>query len=153
MLLKKVLRRFYGESEDKIGAIISVVLEAFEKDYYWIVIQNMELSRHQDVETFAKALDQFGLVDIALIGQQARRRLQFLDELDDLIDHPKTLESTMHKALERNLWVFGSQYSIMASNKSLSRIVDNYAAKKYSGSRASKRPDLFLSQNILKDYL
>lgn len=151
--LERIMRRFYGESEEKIGVIVSVILEAFERDHYWIVIQNIELSRHQDVETFAEALDDFGLVDIALMAQQARRRLQFLDELDDLIRKANTLESTMHKSLERNLWVFGPQYSLMASNKSLSRVISDYTDKKYSGARANKRPDLFLSQNIFQNYL
>ncbi len=151
--LEKVMFRFYGESESKIAVIISVVLEAFEKDEYWIVLQTIEDSKRHDVETFAEALETFGLLDMALMARQAKGRLQFLDELDELASNPKTLEKTMHKALEKNLWVFGTEYSLMSSEKTLARVIEEYTNKKFSGSRANKRPDLFLATDITRRYL
>lgn len=146
--LEKILIRFYGESEYRISTVISVVLESFEKDDYWVVIQAIEKSKHRDVETFASALGDFGLLDMAMMARQAQRRLQFLDELDVLSQNPNTLEKTMHKALENNLWVFGTEYSLMSSEKTLANIIEQYTSKKFSGERANKRPDLFLAKDI-----
>jgi type I restriction enzyme, R subunit len=67
--------------------------------------------------------------------------------------NPKTLEKEMHTALDMNLWVFGPQYSVMASNQTLARTIQQYTQKKVSGSRAKMRPDLFLAQDALNRYL
>ncbi|NUM77622.1 hypothetical protein HUU40_24935 [candidate division KSB1 bacterium] len=147
------MRRFYGESEERISVITSVILDAFEQDEYWMVIQKIEEAKKQDVETFAEALGTFGFLDIALMAQQATRRMQFLDELDDLIKNQSTLERTIHVALEKNLWVFGAEYSIMSSNQTLTRVIEEYTQKKFSGERAKKRPDLFLTHDFLNRHL
>ena len=60
---------------------------------------------------------------------------------------------TMHKALENNLWVFGPEYTLMASNKTLSQTIEQYTAQKFTGPNAPKRPDLFLAHNVLGHYL
>jgi hypothetical protein len=151
--LERVLQKFYGEAEERIDTVVSLMLDAMEKDEYWLVCQSIQQCASADVATLASALESFGLVDIAVMGQQARRRLELLDSLDRLAANPRTLEKDIHKALDTNLWVFGHQYSIMASNKTTARIVEEYCGKKFSGKRAARRPDLLLSQNILSRYL
>lgn len=70
-----------------------------------------------------------------------------------LDSNPKTLEKEMHTALEKNLWVFGPEYSLMASNQTLARTVEEYTSKKFTGKRKDKRPDLFLAQDAQNRYL
>lgn len=151
--LDRVMRRFYGESEERIDVLISLVLEAFEKDEYWMVCQKLQEAQRSDVVLLAEALQEFGLVDMAYLTQQARRRLQFLDELDALAKNAATLEAAMHQALENNLWVFGLEYSLMASNQTLAATIKQYCDEEFKGPRAAKRPDLFLAQNVLMRYL
>lgn len=147
------MRRFYYETEERIRVIISIVIEAFEKDEYWLVVQKIEEAKRRDVETFVEALESFGLVDMAMMAQQARRRIALLDELDALIQDTNTLEKTIHVALEKNLWVFGTEYSLMSSNITLARVINEYTNKHFSGSRAHKRPDLFLAHNVYRRHL
>ena len=142
--LHRVLQKFYGETEERVDTVVNLMLDAMEKDEYWLVCEHIHQARSGDVEVLAAALEQFGLVDLAVISQQARRRLEFLDHLDALDGNPKTLEKEMHTALDRNLWVFGPQYSLMASNKTLARTIEEYTTKKFTGKRKDKRPDLFL---------
>lgn len=151
--IQKVLEKFYSESEDKVNTIISVMVDALEKDYYWSVISNIESSRDGDIEKFADALSEFGFLEMSIIAGQATNRLRFLDELDLLISNPKTLEAALHKALEHNLWVLGSEFSLIFSNKTLATALDNYLDTKFTGNRANKRPDMFLGENILRQYL
>ncbi|MBL8890854.1 MAG: VRR-NUC domain-containing protein [Planctomycetaceae bacterium] len=132
---------------------MNLTLEAMEKDEYWIVCEHIQKARFADVDILAAALEDFGLVDLAVIAQQTKRRLEFLDHLDALDQNPATLEKEMHKALDTNLWVFGPQYSMMASNKTLARTIEEYTGKKFSGKRADKRPDLFLAQDAQNMYL
>ncbi len=152
-ILEKVLNKFYGESEDKIRTIVTVVLDALEKNEYWEVLKNIEQADHNDINIFAEALTEFGLLDIALIAQQAQNRLRFLDEVEKLISNPKTIEQTIHKTLENNLWIFGSEYSLMASNKTLATTIEKVSSEKYDGTDSKNRPDLFLAQDILRRFL
>jgi hypothetical protein len=151
--LEGVLRKYYSESEERIEILISLMLEAFEHDEYWAVCQKIEMAERMDVSTLAAALQEFGLADLAYMGQQAHRRLQFLDEVDALARNETTLESTMHTALETNLWVFGSEYTLMASNKTLANTIKKYTNQTLTGRTASTRPDLLLAQNVLGRYL
>ncbi|MBY3228754.1 ATP-binding protein [Rhizobium laguerreae] len=151
--LNRILRRFYGESEDRISTIAEVALDAIEHDAYWAVLERINMTSRGDVGSFAEALEQFGLVELSAIAAQAARRLQFLDFLDELIQNEATLEQNMHQALETNLWVLGRQYATMASNTTLKRIIAKYGNAKFSGDRASKRPDLLLSQDLGDSFL
>jgi hypothetical protein len=151
--LEKVMKRFYGESEEKVETVASVVLDAFEKDEYWQVLKQIDESKGGDVEAFASALEVFGLLDMALMANQAKSRLKVLDHLDDLVRNPATLERTVHSVIEKNLWVLGYDHSLVSSNKTLVRTVEAYTAAKFTGDRAANRPDLFLAQNLHGGYL
>ena len=151
--LEKVMKRFYGESEEKVETVASVVLDAFEKDEYWQVLKEIDDTKGGDVETFASALEVFGLLDMALMANQAKSRLKVLDYLDDLVRNPLTLEKNVHNVIEKNLWVIGYDHSLISSNKTLARTIGEYTAEKFSGERACKRPDLFLAQNLRGGHL
>jgi Histidine kinase-, DNA gyrase B-, and HSP90-like ATPase len=151
--LSRILKRFYGETEDRIAIIADVALDAMEHDAYWVVLDRINASSQRDVSSFAESLEQFGLLELATIGEHASRRRQFLDYLDQLIGNPKTEEKETHKALETNLWLLGRQYSLMSSNVTLKKIVATYCDGIFKGSRAAKRPDLLLSQRYGDAYL
>lgn len=151
--LEKAMKRFYGESEDKVETVVSVVLDAFEKDEYWQILKEIDDTKGGDIETFASALEVFGLVDMAMMANQTQSRLKLLDHLDLLVRNPETLEKTVHNVIERNLWALGNEYSLIASNKTLAVTIEEYTSSKFTGERAAKRPDLFLAQNLRGGYL
>lgn len=151
--LEKVMKRFYGESEDKVQTVVSVVLDAFEKDEYWQILKEIDDAKGGDIETFASALEVFGLIDMAMMANQTQSRLKLLDHLDLLVRNSETLEKTIHNVIERNLWALGSEYSLIASNKTLAATIEEYTTRKFTGKRAAKRPDLFLAQNLRGGYL
>jgi len=105
-------------------------------------------AKRKDIAALADALDEFGLADMAHLVEQAKARQDFLDQLESLSQDPKTLEAQMHKAIEKNLWIFGPEYSLFSSNKTLQRQVEEFLGKKFSGKRANKRPDLLLNENL-----
>ncbi|SPF81349.1 ATP-binding protein [Pseudoprimorskyibacter insulae] len=151
--IEKILGRFYGESDDKIAVIIDVALDAMELDGYWAVLDQINKASNGEVQDFADALDSFGLLELANIGSQARNRDMFLTHLHSLARDQKTTEAAMHTALERNLWVFGMDKTLIATNQTFRRIVSDYLGSKYKGKRADKRPDLFLGGSISGQYL
>lgn len=146
--IKKILDRFYQEPEDKLEPVVSVLLDALERNDYRMVLEHINSARDSEVSQFAEALEEFGFLEITLIAEQASNRLAFLDYLDEICLRPETLENHVHKAIEGNIWIFGVEYSLFSSNITLRRQVEEYLGKKYRGDRAEKRPDLFLSENL-----
>lgn len=148
--IERVLITMYGERPERIEAVVSVTLDAMEQDDYFTVVQAVNEAANADVSKFAAALGEFGIADLAHMGEQARGRLAFLDKLDELIANPATREQEVHVALERNLWVLGPQYALMSSNKTLRRMIEEFTGDTYVGDRAAERPDLLLLDNVLQ---
>ncbi len=153
--LTKLISRSYaeGESEERIRVLVSLVLDALEMDEYWAVCQKIREAEKVDVFHFADALNEFGICDLAFIGQQARRRMDFLDNLDRLAGDTKTEEKAMHLALEKNLWVFGPEFGLMSSNRTLGKVIEEFTAQTYRDADASKRPDLLLATSVGQKFL
>jgi hypothetical protein len=146
--LYKVLEKFYGETEERINTIISVTVSAMEKDHYWDIIQNIQDTRDGDIEIFADALSEFGLLEMSIVTSQALNRLRFLDELNILVDNPKTLEKTVHKAFENNTWLLGDDYSVLFSDVGMKSAIEKVLNKKYKGDNPDNRPDLLFGRTL-----
>jgi hypothetical protein len=151
--IERIMQRFYDESEERIRPIISVVLDALERDEYWQVLDRIDRARHEDVSVLADALHDFGVLELSMVAQQARRRMAVLDQLDALVLDPATREQTVHTALGTNLWIFGSEFALMSSNKTLASVINKYGGERFSGERANKRPDLLLLSRFTERYV
>lgn len=151
--LERVLQRFYGETDERVEPVVSVVLDAFERDEYWQVLQKIDEAKGGDVEVFADALQLFGILDLALISRQAEYRKRVLDSLDELVGNSSTLEKTVHQVFEANLWVFGQDHALVSSNQTLGKVIEDYVGREFSGERANKRPDLFLAERLSGGFL
>ncbi|MGS8281599.1 ATP-binding protein [Pseudomonas aeruginosa] len=151
--IKKILDKYYGEPESKVEPVVNVLLEAMERSDYRILLEHIAEATPGDVAGVAERLDEFGLADMAFLVQQAMARQVFLDQLDGLARDAATTEAVVHKALERNLWVFGPEYSLFSSNSTLRRQVEDVLGKTYTGEKADKRPDLLLNENLSGKYL
>jgi hypothetical protein len=131
------MQRFYREPEDQVRPIINVVLDALERDEYRTVLEQIDAAQHQDVAVLAVALAEFGVLETGRIVQQAHHRLRFLDELDKLIKNPETKEAAVHTALATNLWVFGAEFALVVSNKTLASTLQRYTTEKFTGPRGA----------------
>lgn len=146
--LFKTLEKFYGESEERINIVISVMIDALEKDHYWDIINNIRETGNSDIEKFADSLNHFGLLEMSIFTSQAINRLRFLDELEILIEDDRTLEKTVHKAVEKNTWILGDEYNILISDTAMEKAVNKAFDKKYTGESAKDRPDLLLGRKF-----
>lgn len=151
--IKKILDKYYGEPESKVEPVVNVLLEAMERSDYRILLEHIAEATPGDVAGVAERLDEFGLAEMAFLVQQATARQVFLDQLEALARDAATTEAVVHKALERNLWVFGPEYSLFSSNSTLRRQVEDVLGKTYTGDKADKRPDLLLNENLSGQYL
>lgn len=146
--VERVIQKYFPEGDDKVKLLVGLVLDALERDEYFVICEKIATAAGSDVATLAECLDEFGLVDMAVMAKQAKNRLQVLDNFEGIVRDKNTLEADVHHALEHNLWVLGPQYSVIASNKTLKSVIDGYLSKGGSKSRAKNRPDLFLGQSV-----
>ncbi len=151
--IKTILSKYYGESEAKTEPVVSVILDALEKTDYRAILDYIHEADHSDISKLAEILTEFGLAELAIVGDQAKSRLEFLDQFEQLCLNQDTDEQTVHTTLEKSLWVFGIEYSVFSSNKTLKRQLNDKLDKKYQGDRSDKRPDLMLSANYADQYL
>lgn len=151
--LNRILQKFYGESDERIGTIVNVAISAMEHDEYWVVLEQIGDASRGDIHNFAESLGLFGLLELSRVASQSKGRLNFLDYLEQLVSNHETLEKDAHKALEGNLWILGRSYSSLASNVTLRNIVQVYCNKRFGGDMADKRPDLLLSEDNGDAYL
>jgi YesN/AraC family two-component response regulator len=86
-------------------------------------------------------------------NKQIRKKLAVLNILESLIFNSQTREADIHKVFEKNLWILGTEYSIMSSNETLKNTVGKFFGKIYKGDSAKNRPDLLLAQDIKDSYL
>jgi hypothetical protein len=75
--IKSILGRYYGEPESKVEPIVSVLLDALERTDYRAVLDYIHEAAHSDIEKLAEALAEFGMAELAIIGEQAKGRLEF----------------------------------------------------------------------------
>ena len=147
-LVQRVIAKLYEDKQERIEPVVSVLLDALERDEYWYVLKALDEAPHSDVQILAETLEHFGIVEIALIGRQAQGRLKYLDHLQALCNNSKTLERQMHKAIEQSLWVLGAELDMLCSNQSLRTAVENYSQNKFKSRSANKRPDLVLLSGV-----
>src|ERR1019366_2267308 len=151
--VERFIRRHYDLPDELLQKIVSVLLDALEQDVYAAVIEKIHDAGKAGVAALSEALEEFGLIELSVVGQQCRRRLEFLDSLDELIAAPNSSESQVHRALAANLWVFGSEYALISSNRTLATIVKNYLDRVFAGERADTRPDLLLTAELDRRYV
>lgn len=151
--IKKILDKYYGEPESKVEPVVNVLLDALERPDYRILLEHIAETAPGDVASIADRLRDFGFAEMSFLVQQATARQVFLDQLEILSCDSATTEAVMHKALEHNLWVLGSEYSLFSSNITLRRQVEEILGKVYIGDRADKRPDILLNENLGGEYL
>lgn len=146
--IRRILDRYYDEPESKVEPLIFVLMEALERSDYRTLLEHIADAPRRDIASLVDSLSDFSLADMAFLGEQARARMTFLDDLERLCRNKDTLEAAIHKAIEKALWVFGPEYSLFSSNQTLKRQVEEYLGKKFVGERASKRPDLLLNEDL-----
>lgn len=150
--LEQVMLRFFGEPEEKIATVISVVLGAFEKDDYHFTVSQIEKSKTKSTPTHIKSFVNFGTVDNAIMARQAQSRLTFIEEFEALINKGDADAEQVNNALQNNLWLLGIDFHLSSSDNTLKKVVNDYLDRKYAARSGRKKPGIFLLQDYKKNF-
>ncbi|MCI4669382.1 MAG: ATP-binding protein [Bacteroidia bacterium] len=145
-VLDKVLRKFYGESESRMASVVSLILEAVEQNSNPMLTLDLNLERRE-------AYAEFGLQDVAMIAQQSSRRLMILEQLSEVLLSADTPPEKIREAISTNLWLLGSNYTLVSTNNQLVEVARMYVGHKWNNGHAHEAPNLLLLQDFNKGFL
>lgn len=126
-----------------------------------ILDQLMPLPK-RDLRDLARLLKRTSMSRLIAANTTLANRIDFLTALRQMVFDPKTANlvkerKELHKILEKELWVFGDEYTLLASDKGLDEVLDRHLAVLRKARREAKSPvrrsdgsrgivDLMLSQ-------
>ena len=76
-----------------------MVLEAIERDEYYFIIDKIDKAKRSDIESFARALEESSFVELSMMQHQLTYRLRLIDEFEEIVVNPATLEKHHTKRL------------------------------------------------------
>lgn len=150
--INAILQRYYGDDE-RIDAAIEIMLRTLERDDHYVIAKKLLSARPGDVATLADALRELGIADLALIRRQIEARLAALQKLQGLASDDATDEKIIHRVIENTLWVFGYDFALLASNKTLTKVIEDVFGVSNTDEEGTRRPDLLLLNRYGGRYL
>lgn len=150
--INDILQRYFGD-EERIEAAIEMMLRTLERDDHYVIAKKLLAARAGDIATLADALREMNIADLAVVRRQVQARLAALGKLRELADNNATLEKDIHVAIENTLWVLGPEFALLASNRSLTKVIEDVFGAHGPGNDGSQRPDLLLLNRYGGRYL
>lgn len=138
-----ILQRYFGDDE-RIDAAIEIMLRTLERDDHYVIARKLLSARPGDVATLAEALRELGIADLALVRRQIEARLAALQKLRGLAIDDATDEKIIHRIIENTLWVFGYEFALLASNRTLTKVIEEVFGVSDADEEGTRRPDLLL---------
>lgn len=96
---------------------------------------------NKSMDELCDLMDSWSLMQITSLLQIVKKRLNDIDIFEKMIHDEKTYEintdKSIHRILEKSMWIIDDSYWIVQSNKSLRTFIGDEIEKKYS----KKRPD------------
>ncbi|MGR5118477.1 ATP-binding protein [Vibrio astriarenae] len=146
--------------------LLKQIVASQPTDLHSILIEVLNLSEDKQQE-FAELLKDASLSAIISATKVVTDRLKFLAGLEEIVFNPELKSvlkerSQLHKILEENTWVFGEQFSLSVSDKSLTQVLKKHLesndidltpdapVKRLDGSIGIV--DLMLTRNIARNH-
>ena len=135
---------------DLVRNLDSKILEAEKsaQESFKSVIKKVSSSKKLGIVELEELLKKWNLLNLTGVSSIICRRLQTLDLFESMIVNDKTYEikgdNSIHRILEKNLWILNENYWLMQSNKSLRTFIGDEILKKDKDS-SKKRPDFVCS--------
>jgi hypothetical protein len=143
--LRRVFVRLFDENRDRRDIVANLVVDIFRRDSYWLIARRIDELEPTDLAALSDVLSEWGFGNMAELSTRAMARIKFLDQFTRLILNPTTGEFRgVHPVLKSNPWIFGEEYELMVSNRTIDSIVKDFSSKIYAGSKGKDRPDLIM---------
>jgi hypothetical protein len=144
---KKLSANDFESLSETLGQISDVVTNANAgfRDAFLSVIKKLPSQQQRALEDLDLLLKGWNLNVITNVAQQVRSRLDTIKLLEERINDPRTLEITgdnsIHRILERSMWLVDERYWLLHSNQTLRKIIGEKMSKINKKAYGKKRPD------------
>lgn len=144
---KKISANDMESLTDVLGQISDVVTNANAgfREAFLSVIKKLPSQPQRALEDLDLLLKGWNLNVITNVAQQVRNRLDTINLFEERVNDPRTLEITgdnsIHRILERAMWLVDERYWLLYSNKTLLKIIGDELQKTNKKLYGKKRPD------------
>jgi len=132
-----------------LSAKLSTAEEA-HKESFFSLLDSIDIADQQGIESLRSLMSDWRLIEIARISDLILHRLSTIERLEKLIHNEKVYEiagdDSIHRFLERNLWVVDESYLLLRSNRSLRAFIGDEILRA-SRRESRKRPDFVCSEH------
>lgn len=127
-----------------MGDIVSTANAGF-REAFLSVIKKLPKQKQRALEDLDDLLKNWELHVVTNVSQQVKNRLDTIDLFEERINDPKTLEingdNSIHRILERAMWLIDEKYWLMISNKTVRTFIGKELSKTDKKKYGDKRPD------------
>ncbi len=130
----------FGEISDAMTKANRGFREAFLN-----VVKKLPKQKTRALEDLNLLLENWGLQVVTNVAQQVQNRIETLELFEDRVLDDKTHEiigvNSIHRILERSMWMIDEKYWLLQSNKTLLTYIGKELSKKDKKKYGKKRPD------------
>lgn len=134
----------FSETLVEVSNILTNANSGFRTSFL-SVIKKLPKQKQKALEELDDLLKTWELNIITNVSNQVKNRLELIDLFEDRINDPKTLEITgdnsIHRILEKSMWLIDEKYWLLISNKTVRTFIGNELSKKDKKKYGKKRPD------------
>lgn len=139
-----------GELDQVVNTISEITnalsdLDAGFKTAFLALVSRLPAQGKRAIEDLEELLAGWSLHQINSVSQQVRQRLETIELFKKQIQDPRTYEirgtNSIHRILERAMWLVDERYWLMHSNEPLRNFVGKEMEKRDKKRYAKKRPD------------
>lgn len=128
----------------EMGQAFSLANTGF-KDAFLSVVKKLPRQTEKALEDLSLLLGNWNLQAITNVANQVKGRLETIDLFEERINDPKTLEITgdnsIHRILERSMWLVDEKHWLLHSNKTLRKQIGDKMSREDKKKWGNKRPD------------
>lgn len=134
----------FSETLIELSDVLTSASAGF-REAFLSVIKKLPKQKQRALEDLDTLLKNWELNVITNVSQQVKNRLDTIDLFEERIADPKTLEingdNSIHRILERAMWLIDEKYWLMISNKTIRTFIGKELSKSDKKKYGSKRPD------------
>lgn len=115
------------------------------RDAFLGVVKKLPKQKQRALEDLELLLEGWELHVVTNVAQQVRARIETIELFEQQIQDPKTYEiageNSIHRILERSMWMIDERYWLLQSNKALRTFIGEEMSKRDKEKYGKKRPD------------
>ena len=137
----------FSTISETFGQIADVLTNANAgfRDAYLAVVQKLPKQKARALQDLALLLEGWSLNVVTNVAQQVQSRLETIELFETQVQDPRTFEingdNSIHRILERAMWLVSEEYWLLHSNKTLRKQIGDEMSKRDKKKFGKKRPD------------